>query len=69
MLFNVFTTNVKTGIGVATGNVIFIWGRVWQVKIISLISRKVKHSDGPIRDIISSIFWAVTPLPLNHFHI
>ena len=54
---------------VAMQNFKTFWGGLWHVKIISLILSKAEHYVGPNRDITSSIFWAVTPIPLNYFHI
>ena len=54
---------------VALQNLKTFWESLRHVKIISLILSKAEHYVGPNPNITSSIFWAVTLLPLNHFHI
>ena len=57
-LFLVAKRNLKTS-----------WGALWHVKIISLVLSKAEHYVGSNRNITSSMSWAVTPLPSNHFQI
>ena len=54
---------------VMTQNLKTVWVGLWHVKIVQLILCKAEHYVGPNPDISRSIFWAVTPLTLNHFHI